>query len=80
MKKIIFIEPEAKGGAGHGLDLLTEASLYFSKQKNFWFVNKTFNANNLYIPNFVEIKKIFKTRKNTFLEIFYFEKDFFNLA
>ena len=74
MKKIIFIEPEAKGGAGHGLDLLTEASLYFSKQKNFWFVNKTFNANNLYIPNFVEIKKIFKTRKNTFLEIFYFFK------
>jgi hypothetical protein len=74
MKKIIFIEPEAKGGSGHGLDLLTEASLYFSNQKNFWFLNKTFNSNNLYIPNFVEIKKIFNTRKNIFLEIFNFFK------
>ena len=35
MKKIIFIEPDAKTGDGHGLDNLIEASLYFSNQKNF---------------------------------------------
>jgi hypothetical protein len=74
MKKIIFIEPDAKGGDGHGLDNLIEASLYFSNQKNFWFLNKNFNANNLYIPDFVKIKKIFNTRKNKFFKIFYFFK------
>jgi hypothetical protein len=74
MKKIIFIEPDAKGGDGHGLDNLIEASLYFSNQKNFWFLNKNFNANNLYIPNFVEIKKIFNTNKNKILQIFFFFK------
>lgn len=74
MKKIIFIEPDAKGGDGHGLDNLIEASLYFSNQKNFWFLNKTFNANNLYIPSFVQIKKIFYTPKNKIFRIFYFCK------
>ena len=74
MKKIIFIEPDAKGGDGHGLDNLIEASLYFSNQKNSWFLNKTFNANKLYIPNFVEIKKIFYTPKNKIFKIFYFFK------
>ncbi len=74
MKKIIFIEPDAKGGDGHGLDNLIEASLYFSNQKNFWFLNKNFHANNLYIPNFVQIKKIFNTRKNKIFKIFYFFK------
>ena len=74
MKKIIFREPDAKGGDGHGLDNLIEASLYFSNQKNFWFLNKTFNANNLYIPSFVQIKKIFYTPKNKIFRIFYFCK------
>lgn len=74
MKKIIFIEPDAKGGDGHGLDNLIEASLYFSNQKNFWFLNKKFNANNLYIPNFVQIKKIFYTPTNKIFRIFYFCK------
>jgi hypothetical protein len=72
MKKIIFIEPDAKGGDGHGLDNLVEASLYFSNQKNFWFLNQTFNANNLYIPNFVEIKKNFYTTQSKIFKIFYF--------
>jgi hypothetical protein len=72
MKKIIFIEPDAKSGDGHGLDNLIEASLYFSNQKNFFFLNKTFNPNNLYIPNFVKIKKIFNTNKNKILKIFFF--------
>ena len=74
MKKIIFIEPESKGGGGHGLDLLTEASLYFLDQKKFWFLNKTFKSNNLYIPDFIEIKKIFDTRKDIIFKIFYFFK------
>ena len=77
MKKIIFLEPGAKGAdGGHGLDNLIEASLYFSNQKIFFFLNKTFNPNNLYIPNFVEIKKIFNTNKNRILQIFFFFKIF----
>ena len=79
MKKIIFIEPDAKSGDGHGLDNLIEASLYFSNQKNFFFLNKTFNPNNLYIPNFVKIKKIFNTNKNKILKnIFFFSNSFRN--
>ena len=74
MKKIIFIEPDAKGGDGHGLDNLIEASLYFSNQRKYFFLNKTFNPNNLYIPNFVEIKKIFNTNKNKIFKIFFFFK------
>ena len=74
---------------GHFLDYLIETSNYFKKTNNiFWFLNKNFDSQNLYLPEYCDIKKIiksnqFKRKKNKFYyfaaEIFYFLKSFLDI-
>ena len=61
-KKIILFEGELKGGKGHHYDHLVENSFYYkNKGEILWVVNKEFNKDNLYIPNYVKIFNIIDT-------------------
>ena len=87
MKKLLLIESEMLKAKGHFLDYLIETSNYFKKTKSiFWFLNKDFDSDNLYLPEYCNIKKIiksnrFKRKKNKFYyfteEIFHFLKNFY---
>ena len=77
MKKInnnlLLIESEMIKAKGHFLDYLIETSNYFKRDKKItWFLNKNFVSQNLYLPEYCDIKKIinsnkFKRKKNKFL-------------
>ena len=59
-KKLILIEAEMTRAKGHFLDYLIETSNYFKERNDIiWFLNKKFQSQNLYIPSFCTIKKIF---------------------
>ena len=59
-KKLILIEAEMTRAKGHFLDYLIETSNYFKENNDIiWFLNKKFKSQNLYIPNYCNIKKIF---------------------
>jgi len=63
-KKIILFEGELSGGKGHHYDFLVENSLYYKeKGEIFWIVNKKFNKEKLFIPDFVKICNIIDTAK-----------------
>ena len=89
MKKLLLIESEMLKAKGHFLDYLIETSNYFKKTKSiFWFLNKDFDSDNLYLPEYCNIKKIiksnrFKRKKNKFYyfteEIFHFLKNFYDI-
>ena len=89
MKKLLLIESEMLKAKGHFLDYLIETSNYFKKTKSiFWFLNKDFDAGNLYLPEYCNIKKIiksnrFKRKKNKLYyfieEIFHFLKNFYDI-
>ena len=74
---------------GHFLDYLIETSNYFKENNDIiWFLNKKFKSQNLYIPNYCNIKKIFisnyfKRKKNKlfylFEEILLFITNFYNI-
>ena len=88
-KKLLLVESEMLKAKGHFLDYLIETSNYFKKTKNiFWFLNKNFESQNLYLPKYCNIRKIiksnkFKRKENKFYyfvaEIFYFLKNFFDI-
>ena len=88
-KKLLLVESEMLRARGHFLDYLIETSNYFKKTKNiFWFLNKNFESQNLYLPKYCNIRKIiksnkFKRKENKFYyfvaEIFYFLKNFFDI-
>ncbi len=66
-KNIILFEGELCGGKGHHYDHLVENSFYYkNKGKIHWVVNKEFNKDNLYIPDFVKIINIIDTAKRKF--------------
>ena len=63
-KKIILFEGELSGGKGHHYDFLVENSFYYKeKGEIFWVVNKNFNKEKLYIPDFIKILNIIDTAK-----------------
>ena len=88
-KKLLLIESEMLNAKGHFLDYLIETSNYFKKTKSiFWFLNKNFDSENLYLPEYCNVKKIiksnrFKRKKNKFYyfieEIFHFLKNFYDI-
>lgn len=66
-KNIILFEGELCGGKGHHYDHLVENSFYYkNKGKIHWVVNKEFNKEKLYIPDFVKIHNIIDTAKRKF--------------
>ena len=92
MKKIsnlLLVESEMTKAKGHFLDYLIETSNYFKENKNItWFLNKNFNSQNLYIPEYCNVKRIiisnnFKRKVNKFYyffeEIFFFILNFYNI-
>ena len=82
-KKLLLIESEMLNARGHFLDYLIETSNYFKKTKNiFWFLNKDFDSQNLYLPEYCNIRKIIKSnrfmrKKNKFY--YFIEETFFLL-
>ena len=88
-KKLLLVESEMLKAKGHFLDYLIETSSYFKKTRNiFWFLNKDFDSESLYLPEYCNIKKVIKTnkfkrQKNKFYyftaEIFYFLKNFLDI-
>ena len=63
-KKIILFEGELSGGKGHHYDFLVENSFYYKeKGEIFWVVNKKFNKEKLYIPDFIKILNVIDTAK-----------------
>ena len=63
-KKIILFEGELFGGKGHHYDFLVENSFYYKeKGEIFWVVNKKFNKEKLYIPDFIKILNVIDTAK-----------------
>ena len=57
-KKLILIEAEMTRAKGHFLDYLIETSNYFKENNDIiWFLNKKFKSQNLYIPNYCNIKE-----------------------
>ena len=63
-KKIILFEGELDGGKGHHYDFLVENSFYYKeKGEIFWLVNKKFNKEKLYIPDFIQICNLIDTAK-----------------
>ena len=79
-KKIILFEGELSGGKGHHYDFLVENSFYYKeKGEIFWVVNKRFNKEKLYIPDFVKILNIIDTakRKVNFQNFLFFGKIIF---
>ena len=79
-KKIILFEGELSGGKGHHYDFLVENSYYYKeKGEIFWVVNKRFNNEELYIPDFVKILNIIDTakRKVNFQNFLFFGKIIF---
>ena len=63
-KKLLLVESEMLKAKGHFLDYLIETSSYFKKTRNiFWFLNKDFDSESLYLPEYCNIKKVIKTNK-----------------
>lgn len=76
-KKIVLFEGELNGGKGHHYDFLVENSLYYKeKGEIFWVVNKNFNKDGLYIPDFIKTFALIDTakRKVNFKKFLFFGK------
>ena len=89
-KKLLLVESEMLKAKGHFLDYLIETSNFFKKTRNvFWFLNKDFDSENLYLPEYCSIQKIiksnkFKRKKNKFYyfiaEVYYFLRNFLDIV
>ncbi len=88
-KNLLLVESEMVKAKGHFLDYLIETSNYFKRDKKItWFLNKNFVSQNLYLPEYCDIKKIinsnkFKRKKNKILyffeELFFFLLNFYHI-
>ena len=81
-KKLLLVESEMLKAKGHFLDYLIETSNYFKKTKSiFWFLNQDFDLQNLYLPEYCNIKKIIKSNKFKRKEnkLYYFIEEIFYL-
>lgn len=70
--KILFFEPETSDQLlGHHLDTMIETSVFFKNKRNeiIWFLNKRFNKENYYIPNYINVQNVIETAKRKFLSI-----------
>ena len=77
---LLLVESEMSKAKGHFLDYLIETSNYFKNQNNItWFLNTKFDHQNLYLPEYCNIKKIISSnnhkRKNN--KFFYFCEEFY---
>ena len=88
-KKLLLVEGEMIEPRGHFLDYLIETSNYFKETRNiFWFLNKSFDSQDSYLPEYCNIRRViksnqFKKKSNKFYylinEIFYFLKNFIDI-
>jgi hypothetical protein len=88
-RNLLLVESEMVKAKGHFLDYLIETSNYFKINKKItWFLNRNFDSQNLYLPDFCDIRKIiisnkFKRKRNKFLylieEIFFFILNFYHI-
>ena len=88
-RNLLLVESEMVKAKGHFLDYLIETSNYFKINKKItWFLNRNFDSQNLYLPDFCDIKKIiisnkFKRKSNKFLyvleEILFFILNFYHI-
>ena len=88
-RNLLLVESEMVKAKGHFLDYLIETSHYFKINKKItWFLNRNFDSQNLYLPDFCDIRKIiisnkFKRKRNKFLylieEIFFFILNFYHI-
>tara|TARA_Y100000590_G_scaffold392762_1_gene470447 strand:- start:4012 stop:5241 length:1230 start_codon:yes stop_codon:yes gene_type:complete len=63
-KKIILFEGEMIGGKGHHYHQLVENSFYYKDRGQiYWIVSKNFDSKDLYIPDFVNVKKCINSAK-----------------
>lgn len=70
--KILFFEPETSDQLlGHHLDTMIETSIFLKNKRNeiIWFLNKRFNKENYYIPNYINVQNVIETAKRKFLSI-----------
>lgn len=88
-RNLLLVESEMVKAKGHFLDYLIETSNYFKINKKItWFLNSNFDSQNLYLPDFCDIRKIiisnkFKRKRNKFFylieEIFFFILNFYHI-
>ena len=86
---LLLVESEMVKAKGHFLDYLIETSNFFKKNKKItWFLNNNFNSQNLYLPDFCDIRNIiksnkFKRKNNKFFyfieEIYFFVLNFYHI-
>ena len=81
-KKLLLLETEMIGPGGHYLDNLIESFYFFKDNFNiFCLLNKSFDSNNTFIPNELNINKILKRnnfeKKNKKLLKYFFKFIFF---
>lgn len=77
---LLLVESEMTKAKGHFLDYLIETSCYFKKNKTItWFLNKNFDSQNLYIPEYCSVKKIIKSNnfKRKVNKFYYFLEEFY---
>jgi hypothetical protein len=88
-KNLLLVESEMVKAKGHFLDYLIETSNYFKKNNKItWFLNNNFDSQNLYLPDYCNIKKVinsnnFKRKNNKFMyfmeEIYFFFLNFYHI-
>lgn len=77
-KKIIFLESLLKEGGGHHMDNLIEATLYFKKNNQiYWLLNENFKNNKLFLPENISINNLVPTEKINFFYNFVLKVKFF---
>ena len=80
---LLLVESEMTKAKGHFLDYLIETSCYFKKNKTIiWFLNKNFDSQNLYIPEYCSVKKIIKSnnfKRKVNKEFYFFILNFYNI-
>ena len=72
---LLLVESEMTKAKGHFLDYLIETSNYFKSKHNItWFLNINFDHQNLYLPEYCNIKRIISSNyyKRKINKLFYF--------
>ena len=71
---LLLVESEMVKAKGHFLDYLIETSNYFKKKKKItWFLNNNFDSQNLYLPDFCDIRNIIKSNMQLHIFIMFME-------
>ncbi len=77
---LLLVESEMTKAKGHFLDYLIETSNYFKSKHNItWFLNINFDHQNLYLPEYCNIKRIISSNyyKRKINKLFYFFEEFY---